>query len=71
MDLPTGHNFNTKKTKATFEQPFSDSQISIHFSGLEQATSFVKRILAAIPGKTSVKNGKSFINPAKTVPPLA
>jgi hypothetical protein len=60
-----GHSFNTKKTKATFEHPFSDSQISMHFSGLEHATSFVNKILAAIPGKTSVKNGKSFSTPAK------
>ena len=44
-----GHSFNTKKTKATFEHPFSDSQISMHFSGLEHATSFVNKILAAIP----------------------
>ena len=47
--LPMGHSFNTKKTKATFEHPFSDSQISMHFSGLEHATSFVNKILAAIP----------------------
>lgn len=33
-----GETFNTKNTKATFEQPLVDSQISLHFSGLEHAT---------------------------------
>ena len=47
--LPTGHNFSTKKTKATFEQPFSEPQISLHLSGLEHATSLGNKILAAIP----------------------
>ena len=38
---------------------------------LTALTSLVNRIRAAIPGNTRVKNGKSFKNAAKTVPPLA
>lgn len=35
---PTGDSLSTRNTKETLEQPVSDPQISIHFSGLEQAT---------------------------------
>ena len=36
--LLNGHNFNTRNTKATLEQPVSELQMDLQASGLEQAT---------------------------------
>ena len=41
------------------------------FWNFRSFTSFVNKTLAAMPGKTNVKNGNNFKIPAKTVPPFA
>ena len=57
---PVGMSSVTSFTKAMLVQPLLLLQILMHSSGWAQATSSVKRTLAAIPGKIMMKRGRSL-----------
>ena len=61
----------TSFTKAMLVQPLLLLQILMHSSGWAQATSSVKRTLAAIPGNIMMKRGRSLRYPARMQAPLA